>query len=81
MCDKRPENIKADYDRAYPSDTRTGTDAVNRMTKETVIILLHAAARDLEEQAAGVRRLADIVNVAGEHEYPLFRTLIEVARK
>lgn len=51
-----------------------------KSSKADVMALLHGAARDLEMQAAGVRRLADIVNMAGEHD-PLFAALAAVVRK
>lgn len=57
------------------------TSAVSRLGKSVVIGLLRQQARELEMKAAGVRRLADIVNVAGEHEYPLFAALAAVVRK
>jgi hypothetical protein len=87
MCD-RAENAKStefDYHGvdALNMKERQGTarPGISRMSKDHVIELLHGAARDLETQAAGVRRLADIVNVAGEHEYPLFAALAAVVRK
>jgi hypothetical protein len=84
MCDKteaadgglRWNNVYADG--VAGENARAGT---GRMNKDHVMGLLHSAARDLETQAAGVRRLADIVNVAGEHEYPLFAALAAVVRK
>jgi len=84
MCDKAEaadgdllwRNLNSRQERA---EARQATTA--KLSKGHVISLLHGAARELEMQAAGVRRLADIVNVAGDHEYPLFAALIAVVRK
>jgi hypothetical protein len=53
------------------------TDVANRvMDKRVCQQLLHVRAKELQQQAAGMQRLAELISAAGDYDYQLFTALL-----
>lgn len=53
------------------------TDVANRvMDKRVCQQLLHVRAKELQQQAAGMQRLAELIGAAGDYDYQLFTALL-----
>jgi hypothetical protein len=54
--------------------------ATRVMDKRVCQQTLHVRANELEQQAVGLRRLAEIIGAAGDYDYPLFTAVLTLAK-
>lgn len=67
---------------ADKADYNTIQGATNRILDRRVCQdVLFQRAGELERQAVGYRRLAELVGATSEHDYPLFMTLLSITER
>jgi hypothetical protein len=82
--DPRPSSH--DYERELKEQSRQDTAGVSGeqlnkvMDKRVIVDLLHQKARLMQQQANGLRRLADLVQATTDHDYPLFTILLAMVK-